>query len=90
MQGKIEALGRNIISDVLRRIMIAMLDQLWSEQLERLEYLKRMVGDRRLPPHKVMAEFQIEAFALFELLMKDFRHEVTTHAMRLGTSTKAI
>jgi preprotein translocase subunit SecA len=70
--------------------MIAMLDQLWSEQLERLEHLKRMVGDRRLPPHKVMAECQIEAFALFELLMKDFRHEVTTHAMRLGTSTKAL
>jgi preprotein translocase subunit SecA len=89
MQGKIEALGRNIINDILRRIMMAMLDQLWSEQLERLEHLKRMVGDRRLPPHKVMAEFQIEAFALFELMMKDFRYEVTTHAMRLGTTVSS-
>jgi preprotein translocase subunit SecA len=86
MQGKIEALGRNIIHDILRRIMMAMLDQLWSEQLERLEHLKRMVGDRRLPPHKLVAEFEIEAFALFELMMKEFRHEVTAHAMRLGAT----
>jgi preprotein translocase subunit SecA len=86
MQGKIEALGRNIIHDILRRIMMAMLDQLWSEQLERLEHLKQMVGDRRLPPHKLVAEFEIEAFALFELMMKEFRHEVTAHAMRLGAT----
>ena len=86
MQGKIEALGRDTISDILRRLMMALLDQLWAEQSERLEHLKRMVGDRHLPPHKVTAEFQIEAFALFELMMKDFRHEVTAHAMRLGTT----
>ncbi len=86
MQGKIEALGQSTINDVLRRIMMAMLDQLWSEQLERLEHLKRMIGDRRLPPHKLAAEFEIEAFALFELMMKEFRHEVTAHAMRLGAT----
>jgi hypothetical protein len=33
-----------------------------------------------------MAEFPSEAFALFELMMKDFGHEVTAHAMRLGTT----
>lgn len=84
MQGKVEAMGQETIKEVLRRVMMAVLDQLWAEHLERLEHLKRAVEDRRLPPHKVLAEFHLEAFALFEIMMKEFRHEVTAHAMRLG------
>jgi preprotein translocase subunit SecA len=84
MQGKVDALGHDTINDVVRRIMMAVLDQLWAEQLERLEHLKRAVEVRRLAPHKVLAEFEVEAFALFEIMMKEFRHEVTAHAMRLG------
>lgn len=84
MQCKIDALGEAAIGEILRRVMLALLDQLWAEQSERLEHLKRRIGDRRLPPHKVIAEFQIEAFALFELLAREYRHEVTAHAMRLG------
>lgn len=89
MQGKIDRIGEAALDDVLRRLMMALIDQLWSEQSERLEHLKRSIGDRRLPPHKVVAEFQIEAFALFELMTRDFRHEVTAHAMRVGVSTTA-
>jgi len=84
MGRKVDAIGEDAIGAILRRVMLALLDQLWTEQTERLEHLKRMIGDRRLPPHRLMPEFQIEAFALFELLAKEFRHEVTAHAMRLG------
>ena len=84
MQGKVDAVGRDTIKDVLRRLMMAVLDQLWAEQLERLEHLKRAIEVKRLAPHKVLAEFEVEAFALFEIMMKEFRHEVTAHAMRLG------
>ena len=84
MARKIEAIGDAAIGAILRRLMLALLDQLWTEQTERLEHLKRMIGDRHLPPHRLLPEFQIEAFALFELLAKEFRHEVTAHAMRLG------
>ena len=84
MNGKVKAFGRDIINDVLRRIMMALLDELWAEQLARLEHLKRMIADRRLSPQKAHADFAIEAFALFEVMMRDFRHEVTAHVMRLG------
>jgi preprotein translocase subunit SecA len=84
MNGKTAAAGRHAIGDVLRRIMLALIDQLWAEQSERLEHLKRMIGDRRLPAHKVLTEFRIEAFASFDLMLRDYRHEVTAHAMRLG------
>jgi preprotein translocase subunit SecA len=84
MNGKVKAFGGDTINDVLRRIMMAVLDELWAEQLARLEHLKRMIADRHLPPQKSVADFAIEAFALFETMMRDFRHEVTAHVMRLG------
>ncbi len=84
VQRKIEAVGHRVIGDIVRRIMLALLDQLWAEQSERLEHLKRIIGDRRLPPHKVLTEFRIEAFSSFELMLRDYRHEVTAHVMRLG------
>jgi preprotein translocase subunit SecA len=86
MDGKVAAIGRQAIGEVLRRIMLALIDQLWAEQSERLDHLKRAIGDRRLPAHKVLSEFRIEAFAAFELMLRDYRHEVTAHAMRLGFS----
>jgi preprotein translocase subunit SecA len=84
MQGKIDTIGEATLGDVLRRVTMALVDQLWSEQAERLEHLKRQIGDRHLPRLRVVAEFGIEAFALFKSTMRTFRHEVTAHAMRLG------
>jgi preprotein translocase subunit SecA len=84
MAGKIAASGQETIGEILRRIMLALIDQLWAEQSERLEHLRRAVGDRRLPAHRLLAEFRIEAFAAFEVMQKELRHEVTAHAMRLG------
>lgn len=89
MQSKIEVVGRTTINEILRRIMLALLDQLWAEQSERLEHLKRIIGDRRLPPHKVLTEFRIEAFSSFEMMLREYGHEVTAHAMRLGLEKPA-
>lgn len=82
--GKIASMGETTFVDILRRLMMAAIDHLWSEQSERLDYLKRRIGDRGLPSHKVIAEFQIEAFTLFELMIADFRRDVTAYAMRVG------
>jgi len=89
MEGKVANIGETLFGDILRRLMMALIDQLWSEQLERLEHLKRRIGDRRLPPHRVVAEFQHEAFSLFERTAMDFRHDVTAHAMRVGINTSS-
>jgi preprotein translocase subunit SecA len=84
IDGKIARMGETVFIDILRRLMMASIDHLWSEQSERLDHLKRRIGDRRLPPHKVVAEFQLEAFALFERMIADFRRDVTAYAMRVG------
>jgi preprotein translocase subunit SecA len=84
MAQKVATSGAEAIGNALRRIMLALIDQLWAEQSDRLEHLRRAVGDRRLPAHRLLAEFRIEAFAAFEVMQKELRHEVTAHAMRLG------
>ena len=84
IDGKIARMGESMFVDILRRVMMALIDHLWSEQSDRLDHLKRRIGDRRLPPHKVVAEFQLEAFALFERMIADFRRQVTAYAMRVG------
>jgi preprotein translocase subunit SecA len=84
IDGKIASMGKTMFADILRRLMMASIDHLWSEQSERLDHLRRRIGDRRLPPHKVVAEFQLEAFALFERMIADFRRDVTAYAMRVG------
>jgi len=89
MQRKVDAIGDAALGDMLRRVMMVLADQLWSEQAERLEHLKRRIGDRRLASHKAGPEFQLEAFTLFEMMTRDFRHEVTAHAMRIGIRTTA-
>lgn len=87
IDGKIVAIGETKLADIMRRLMMALIDQLWSEQSERLEHLKRRIGDRRLPTHKVATEFHLEAFELFESMMTDLRHIITAHAMRVGIAS---
>ena len=84
MARKAAAIDPETLGTILRRVMLALIDQFWTEQTERLEHLKRIVRDRRLPPHQIAAEFEIEAFATFETLRSDLRSAVTSHAMRLG------
>jgi preprotein translocase subunit SecA len=84
IDGKIASMGEATFIDILRRLMMALIDHLWSEQSERLDHLKRRIGDRGLPPHKIVAEFQLEAFALFERMIVDLRRDVTAYTMRVG------
>ena len=84
MGQKVSASGAAPIGEALRRTMLALIDELWAEQSERLDHLKRAVADRRLPRHRLLADFRIEAFACFSLMLKDLAHEITAHAMRLG------
>jgi preprotein translocase subunit SecA len=70
----------------VRTLMLALLDHLWTEQTERLEHLRRIIGDRRLSANRAVAEFETEAFTMLKFLTTEFRHEVTAHAMRLGFS----
>jgi preprotein translocase subunit SecA len=84
MDGKIAAFGAARLSSVLRTLMMALLDQLWCEQTQRLQHLRRQVFDRRLSEQRTRTEYAAEAFAMLAFSLREFRHEVTAHSLRLG------
>ena len=86
MAGKIAAFGKARLAEALRTLMLALLDQLWCEQTARLDHLRRRIADRRVSTHLVDAEFGAEAFEMLASSLREFRHEVTAHAMRIGLS----
>ena len=87
MAGKIAAFGKARLAEALRTLMLALLDQLWCEQTARLDHLRRRIADRRVSTHLVHAEFGAEAFEMLASSLREFRHEVTAHAMRIGLRT---
>jgi preprotein translocase subunit SecA len=84
MAGKIAAFGEARLAEALRTLMLALLDQLWCEQTARLDHLRRRIADRRVSTHLVHAEFGAEAFEMLACSLREFSHEVTAHAMRIG------
>ena len=84
MSGKIATFGEERLAEALRTLMLALLDQLWCEQTARLDHLRRRIADRRISSHLVHAEFGAEAFEMLASSLREFSHEVTAHAMRIG------
>jgi preprotein translocase subunit SecA len=81
---KFTAFGEAAMTTVLRRLLLSILDHRWAEQIERLEHLKRVVGDRRLARGTRLPEFRIEAFEAFRLMMAAFDRDASAYMMRVG------
>jgi preprotein translocase subunit SecA len=84
LAGKFAAFGEATMDMVLRRLLVSILDHRWSEQIERLDHLKRVVGDRRLSRTAQLPEFKIEAYEAFRLMMAAFDRDVAAYTMRVG------
>lgn len=90
VERKVSAFGSKSFAETVRTLMLALIDHLWMEQIERLEHLRRMIGDRRLAAQAAVIEFEREAFPLLKFMITEFGHEVTAHVMRLGLSESSV
>ncbi|MGB3271426.1 MAG: preprotein translocase subunit SecA, partial [Xanthobacteraceae bacterium] len=84
LAGKFAAFGEATMDTVLRRLFLSILDHRWAEQIERLDHLRRVVGDRRLSRSARLPEFKIEAFEAFRLMMAAFDRDASAYMMRVG------
>jgi preprotein translocase subunit SecA len=69
---------------VERRIVMALLDDLWLRHVQRLEQLRCAAPLRAHGRRDPLTEFKIEAFQLFELMLRQLRRNVTAATMRVG------
>jgi preprotein translocase subunit SecA len=84
MARKDERFGAAPIRHMQRMILLHALDQLWREQLMRLEDLRRAVGWRSYARRQPLVEFKTEAFHLFETTLRRLDIVVTALTMRVG------
>ncbi len=81
--------GEERVRLVERRIVMALLDDLWLRHVDRLEQLRRAAPLRAHGRRDPLVEFKIEAFHLFELMLRQLRRNVTAATMRVGFADDA-
>ena len=89
MEGKVARWGEARVRLAERRIVMALLDDLWLRHVQRLEQLRRAAPLRAHGRRDPLVEFKIEAFHLFELMLRQLRRNVTAVTMRVGFADQA-
>jgi preprotein translocase subunit SecA len=84
MAGKVDRWGDSRMRVALRRVVIALLDDLWLRHVSDLEMLRRAAPLRAHGRRDPLVEFKIEAFELFEQMLCRLRRNVTAATMRVG------
>lgn len=69
-----------VISEVLRGMLVRNIDNLWQEHLHHIDHLRTEVSVRSIGQKDPLLEFKHEAFALFDTLSRDIKVEIA-HAL---------
>ncbi len=83
MQEKFEAIPADVLPQIEKAILLRTLDNLWREHLQKLEYLRQIVGLRGFGQRDPLNEYKSESFELFESFLYELRKNVTQQMMLL-------
>jgi preprotein translocase subunit SecA len=86
---KREVLGAELTNRIEKQILLQTIDLNWREHLQQLDHLRSVIHLRGYGQRDPLNEFKTEAFALFERLLSDLRHDVTRILMTLRIQTDA-
>ena len=89
MAAKARRWGEQRLVTVQRRIVMALLDDLWLRHVQRVELMRPAAPLRAHARRDPLTEFKIEAFHLFELMLAQLRRNVTAATMRVGFGEEA-
>ncbi len=90
MAEKTRRWGEERLRVVQRRVVMALLDDLWLRHVQRMELLRRAAPLRAHARRDPLVEFKIESFHLFELMLRQLRRNVTAATMRVGFEEQAL
>ncbi len=84
MQFKQEQLGDNdLFENVMRDLMLNVIDSLWTRHLTDLDHLREGIGLRALAQIQPIVAYQQEAYQMFNLLQTDIRDQIVRNALGL-------
>jgi preprotein translocase subunit SecA len=78
-----EELGAEIMLHIQRMVLLQMIDSSWRDHLYELDQIKRGIGFRAYAQKDPKVEYQKEAFALFESMMKRIRDNTIEYIFKV-------
>jgi preprotein translocase subunit SecA len=83
MADKLERFGDGMMAYIEKAVLLQTLDHLWREHLVTLDHLRQVIGFRGYAQRDPLNEYKAEAFTLFEAMLGNLRHGVTSQLMRV-------
>ncbi len=86
-QEKSERIGP-IMRTLEKQVMLQVLDTLWKEHLQSMDYLRQGIGLRAYAQKNPKQEYKRESFEMFQQLLDNLKHEVTRILFRVEPMTE--
>ncbi len=78
---RLKLIGDDRMRGLEKQFLMQMIDMKWREHLVHLDHLRGVIGLRGYGQRDPLNEYKTEAFALFETLLYELRHDVTRWLM---------
>ncbi len=85
---KEEAIGKETLREIERRVMLSVIDQRWREHLYEMDYLREGINLRAMGQRDPLAEWQREGFDMFEAMMATIEEDFVRYVTHLQVVTE--
>ena len=83
IKAKVDNTGEEAFRQVEKALVLQILDQQWKDHLLNLDHLRQGINLRAMGQRDPLNEYKAEAFGLFEMMLDNFREEVTNKLMMI-------
>lgn len=87
-QHKEDVIGKEIMRDIEKNIMLQTLDSLWKEHLAEMDYLRQGIHLRCYAQKDPKQEYKYESFSMFSSMLESLKYEVMTILSKLQVHQK--
>jgi preprotein translocase subunit SecA len=83
-----ESLGKEVMRELERRVLLTVLDRKWREHLYEMDYLREGIGLRAMAQRDPLVEYQREGGDMFNVMMEAFMEEVVGYVFHLDVEVQ--
>src|SRR3954451_23679116 len=83
-----QALTPEILRELERQVLLAVLDRKWREHLYEMDYLREGIGLRAYSQRDPLVEYQREGFELFQAMMESIQEEAVGFLFHVEVQTE--
>jgi preprotein translocase subunit SecA len=87
-EAKEQAIGKETLREIERRVMLSVIDQRWREHLYEMDYLREGINLRAMGQRDPLAEWQREGYDMFEAMMAMIQEDFVRYVTHLQVITE--